>query len=489
MFSSLRARLSVLWVMFLLTTLAAGAVIVSLWHQSTAAQVARAAVAISRDCALIRDQYRFYATDWATPPQDLADPTLVHGLTAVVQTALLRSPGVEGGLWQQGHGSLAYAFPTYEGTGPKTDLPVAEAAYIRDTADQAVVEQSTIDRRFDGRAQVLLLQSCPLAGPIADLAAWTMTRVHTQAGAAYTRTLIGLGVLVVMLIGSAAWLSWTLVAWSRAVRRVELALGSSMGDVLPLLPPSGEPQLDRLVAALNATTARLGAARQRSAELALRVTQSERLAALGRVIAGIAHEIRNPIGAMRLRAENALAGDLARKDTALTVILTQIDRLDGLLRNLLESSHSAPLTLTTVDLPGWFKNRMELHRDEAAHRGIACTTEVATDRAVIDPDRLGRALDNLVLNAFQATPRGGSVRVNCEGRGDRLVLVVEDTGRGIPAELRDRLFEPFATGRADGTGLGLAIVRETAEAHGGTARAISRPGGTTLEIELPWRRS
>ena len=106
-------------------------------------------------------------------------------------------------------------------------------------------------------------------------------------------------------------------------------------------------------------------------------------------------------------------------------------------------------------------------------------------KAMLDPARIERALDNLVLNALQNTPPGGRVILGAARRGSALVLSVADTGRGVPEVLREHLFEPFVAGRPEGTGLGLALVREAAEAHGGTVRALRRPDGTTIEIELP----
>lgn len=100
-----------------------------------------------------------------------------------------------------------------------------------------------------------------------------------------------------------------------------------------------------------------------------------------------------------------------------------------------------------------------------------------------------RALDNLILNAIQNTPSGGMVTVEGCNRHERLSLRVRDTGPGVPAGLRDRLFEPFVTGRPEGTGLGLAIVSEIARANGGEVRLLQESGGAVFELELPWRPS
>jgi signal transduction histidine kinase len=100
-----------------------------------------------------------------------------------------------------------------------------------------------------------------------------------------------------------------------------------------------------------------------------------------------------------------------------------------------------------------------------------------------------RALDNLVLNAVEAAPAGTTIVVAARHDHENLVISVRDEGSGPPAQIRDHLFEPFVTGRADGTGLGLSIVREVAVAHGGTARLGSCQAGTVFEIVAPWRPS
>ena len=100
-----------------------------------------------------------------------------------------------------------------------------------------------------------------------------------------------------------------------------------------------------------------------------------------------------------------------------------------------------------------------------------------------------RALDNLILNAIQSTPAGGSVTVDVLRRQGKLLFHVTDSGPGVRDEIRDRLFEPFVTARSDGTGLGLAIVREIARAHHGDARLVNAGPGATFEIEVPWRPS
>src|SRR5204862_4560971 len=138
---------------------------------------------------------------------------------------------------------LAYAFPTYEGSGEKTDLPQAEQQQIREAAEAAALGGIRVDRRRDGRSQVLMLHACPLPGPVPRLAAWTMTRVPTIGGQAYVQAMAGLAALVTVVLASAAWLGVLLSGWSRRLRKIEAAPVSGPDD-LPQLTPPGPRDLD-----------------------------------------------------------------------------------------------------------------------------------------------------------------------------------------------------------------------------------------------------
>ena len=289
------------------------------------------------------------------------------------------------------------------------------------------------------------------------------------------------------LLGSAVCCS----DWSHRLRRLETALASST-DELPKLEPTGQRDLDRIVDAVNRAGARLSEARSTAEALMREMAEGKRLASLGRVVAGVAHEIRNPIAAMRLKAENAVAAgpDLARKDGALQAIVAQIERLEALLQNLLSSvQRASPQPMLVKDITAFLDERADLFREQAAAHGVTLRVKGCDGGAVFEPKRIAQAIDNLTLNAIQNTPIGGHVTLCAEYSNDRLVLSVADTGCGVPESMRDHLFEPFVTGRPEGTGLGLAIVREIAEVHGGTARAIHRPDGSTFVMELPWRAS
>jgi signal transduction histidine kinase len=423
------------------------------------------------------------------PPSGLVNDALRRNLTAVVQTALRDRSGVEGGIWQGGAGSLVYAFPTYQGARPKTDVPEAELPRIRSVNEAALTNDRQANSRYDESSQILLLTACPLPGPIPGLTAWTMTRVFTFGGSGYRLLMAGLGVLFAAVLAAAALLIQLTMTWSRHVGRIEAALKAHDIAELPTLTTTGERELDRIVIALNDAGRRLAEARRRANQLARQVATAERLAAIGRVAAGVAHEIRNPIAAMQLKAENALAGDAERKNQALVMILAQIGRLDALIRRLLSVSEREKLNRASVAMRLFLQSCLAPHIEFARAKAIALESAADDEKATFDPDQMRCALDNLVLNAIEAAPKGTAILVAARRDRDNLILSVRDQGPGPPAGIRDQLFEPFVTGRAEGTGLGLSIVREVAAAHGGAARLGDCHAGTTFEIVIPWRPS
>jgi signal transduction histidine kinase len=476
--TSLRSRLLSLWTLSLVTCIAIGVLLVQFYRQSTANRVDRAAVEIARACDLIRDRYDFAASQWSRSVPALSDPDLQTDLTAAVSLALERQNGIEGGIWQTEAGPLAYAFPTYAGTGLKTDLPPAERAHIGAANLEADRQERPVSLRSASHGQMLLLHACPLPGPIPRLTAWAMTWV--EGAPDYARLRLALGVLLGFTVLMTALLGRTLLVWARHIGHIEMALARAGGVGMPELKPTGERELDRIIDALNDAGRRLENAHRESEELDARVSRAERLAALGRVAAGVAHEIRNPLAAARLQGENGLAGDEVRCRAAIGEMLGQISRLDTLVAELLAMTQRVNPEPVLVELRSFLGGEVAHYQPVASARGVTIAVR-ADDVAVrLDPGIVGRILGNLLANAIRHAPEGGQVTVRAARRTTALIITVEDTGSGVSSDLRDRLFEPFVTGRTEGTGLGLAIARELAEAHGGRLE-LRRAGGDAPE--------
>lgn len=480
---SLAVRLLALWALSLAASVAVGGLLLQLSRQTSEAQAARAEAVVARACGLVGDRYRFYAAGWTGPAAVPADTAFRADLTAAVSLALARQDGVEGGIWQADTGPLAYAYPTYGGSGPKTDLPAAERDLIAAVNVQAARDDQPIARVIVSRSGVLLLHACPLGGPVPDMTAWTMARVQATQGLRPLQA--GLAVLLALVLLMSVWLGRLAWAWGRHVKRIEAALAGAGDADLPAVGRTGERELDRIVDALNDAGRRLRDARRDADAMSARVARAERLAGLGRVAAGVAHEIRNPLAAARLQGENALAGDDARRRAAIGDMLGQLDRLDALVGELLAMTQRVQPHPVPVDLAAFLHGQVAQHADTAAAKRLAVSVQGAGSAAVLDPQVVGRILDNLLTNAIRHAPAGGAVTLQVERAPGCLILVVRDSGPGVPPDLADQVFEPFVTGRADGTGLGLAIARELADAHGGRLALRASETGAAFMLDLP----
>lgn len=229
--------------------------------------------------------------------------------------------------------------------------------------------------------------------------------------------------------------------------------------------------------------------RRKVAGLEEEVSRQERLAALGTLAAGVAHEIRNPLSSIKGFATYFGAKfEPGSQDRELAeVMIGEVDRLNRVVSELLELTHPSELRLEATVPADLLSHALKLVEGDCLAKGIAIQTRFAeVGPVLLDADRMLQALLNLLLNAIQAMPQGGTLRVSAQPVRDRLEMRVADTGCGIPPEDLERIFDPYFTTKNQGTGLGLATVRTIAQAHGGRVRITSEPGrGTEVTLDLP----
>ena len=217
----------------------------------------------------------------------------------------------------------------------------------------------------------------------------------------------------------------------------------------------------------------------------------ERLSSLGMLAAEVAHEVRNPLAVIRMLWHTALRGlETTEAQTRdLNLIESKLAQMNGILDRVLNLARSADPEIGAVDGTDLMEEVGLLVRSKLSVSRIRLTQKLpARGRAVLRGDRpqLEQAVLNLVLNAVEAMPEGGALRLAVQARDESIFLSVQDSGRGMPKEIAERLYEPFLSRRPGGTGLGMALVRRTVEAHGGSLRVESQPGkGTKVEIRLP----
>ena len=220
------------------------------------------------------------------------------------------------------------------------------------------------------------------------------------------------------------------------------------------------------------------------------VRRSESLAALGRLVAGMAHEIRNPLNSIRGFSQHLQArfSPDTQERNALDVIVREVDRLNRVITELLEFSRPRDPRMDKIDINDVVRNTLALVEREASNQGVTCETDLAVSSVDLkgDMDTLRQLLLNLVLNALQAMPDGGILTVSTLSELGKVSLSVSDTGWGMPEEDLDQIFEPFFTRRDEGTGLGLSIVHRIVQDHGGEIRVESSPGnGSVFTVKFP----
>jgi signal transduction histidine kinase len=244
-------------------------------------------------------------------------------------------------------------------------------------------------------------------------------------------------------------------------------------------------ELDEVAQGISSLAKELERAQEERERLTRELGDRERLAALGRVAAGIAHEVRNPLAAMKLRADLARASSDATPAISkdLEDIASEISRLDRLVSDLLVVSGRRSGPRTETEVSELVAKRAALLAPWANEKKIAITQN-GKAKACLDADAFARVIDNLLRNAIEASKQGGSVDVQIGREDDATRIEVIDHGDGVSEARAAELFEPFFTTKPDGTGLGLALARAVVAAHGGTLTYARDDDATKFTIAL-----
>ena len=225
-------------------------------------------------------------------------------------------------------------------------------------------------------------------------------------------------------------------------------------------------------------------------ELRDKADRAERLAVLGHLATGLAHEIRNPLSSISGSVEIVRDGSsLEEEDNKLLgIVIEEVERLNQLVTGMLSVGRPRELQPVTTDLCAMVRNVAIMARaDAAAAKGVLVEAEAPDNplMARVDPAAMRQVIWNLVKNAIEASPRDSKVIVRVAAHQQEVALEVIDSGSGIPDDLRDRLFDMFYSGRPYGVGIGLALVKLFVEQHGGQIEVLDRPtGGTVFRVKL-----
>jgi signal transduction histidine kinase len=218
---------------------------------------------------------------------------------------------------------------------------------------------------------------------------------------------------------------------------------------------------------------------------------ADRLSAISRITSGVAHEVKNPLNAILMHVELARM-KLAREDTdvapQMEIISREILRLDRVVKTFLDFTRPVELHPAEVPLDSFVREIVDLASPQAAAAGIRVSVNADVDTANIrvDADLMKQAILNVVVNAIQAMPDGGELRIGCIVREEEAEIRISDTGVGIPPELRDKIFRLYYTTKPEGSGIGLAMTFRIVQLHDGAIDFTSEPRkGTTFIVRLP----
>jgi two-component system sensor histidine kinase HydH len=305
-----------------------------------------------------------------------------------------------------------------------------------------------------------------------------------------------LGTLVVTLLAWGVYLSFLLrIDWNRwtleAPEQRELALRVIFLAVAGNLTNTLAEALRRQYAKTKAVAAQLAEANRNLQQAEEAVRRSDRLAALGQLAAGLAHELRNPLGTIRASAEMLNRSVASENEVAREVagfIAEEVDRTNSLVTRFLDFVRPLELRPAPADLAQVLDRSVAMVEREAAAREVTIYKNYSPDIPPfpLDAELMERVFYNLLANAAQATAPGGAVTVKTRPVGDNAEISVIDRGEGIEPKLIDTIFNPFFTTKADGVGLGLAICSKIVDQHGGKIAVESERGkGSVFRVCLP----
>ncbi len=378
--------------------------------------------------------------------------------------------------------------------------PVAQAGRLEPLVDRVKGsggEQSVVVSWSSDPADSENVDAIPLKTEKGELLGMLLVGNSGRALVAVERrirstALLVAGLALVLAIVVSTWLA------SRVTRPVEqlaqAAREVAAGNWQAQVQVDSSDELGEMAGAFNRMTQELTDQRER-------LVQAERVAAWRELARRLAHELKNPLFPLQITVENLLKArehggeqfDEVFRESAST-LLAEIANLKAIIDRFSEFSKMPQPQLQPVDLNQLVRNVLQVHQAQmGAEGGPKIVAKLQLDdqlgKVAADPELLHRALANLVLNAMDAMPRGGTLTLRTRASGENACVDVSDTGSGLSKEECDRLFTPYYTTKEHGTGLGLAMVQSVVSDHQGRIGVKSAPGqGTTFSIELPRRR-
>lgn len=474
---SLRRRLLIVVVLAAVALAAAATAIFHVLTSSDAARIKAVQTALAPSLDALADA--FIATNAQT--LSAADPPHLEESSRTIVAALADTSA---GFCMTDGGIVAHAMAGSRGELNRNPKPLPPDQ--RDALMSACMGQDGRDLRYlqlSHPHDVIVIGVRRIAR---DGSAWVLTRVPTPPAKTEGRWKVDLGILSAATLLLVAVTLSAVFALGGGVRGLEGSLRTLQQD---LRAPLGRPrttEFAQLTSGLREMALHLAEAQTRERRLMQDLSHRDRLSALGRVVAGVAHEIRNPLAGVKLKLDVLERSKDVAPHVQMDVrsCLEEIGRLDRVVQSLLLVARRSNRQDTPVALGPLVDERARLLHGAATARSITLRRD--GDATVIgDRDELARAFDNLLRNAIEASPPNQTVVAHLSTEDGAATVRIIDHGDGVPDERRAELFEPFFTSKADGMGLGLWLTRSLIEAVGGSLEYERGEGTTVFRVSIP----
>jgi signal transduction histidine kinase len=432
-------------------------------------------------CRELKIQYRERAAYAGDPLQALPQYAQEISLKGITTTVLQAYQGIKGGMYLSAEDRImGYAYPA-AADDTEFRLPEGEIKFVQSMAERAKTTEEIITlSEWEDRDLIV-----GAAVRSEKVILWTVRRVpvlrypligsnHWWLAALVLSTILGVGGII------SIWymLHSGVMAIQTGLRRLE----DDFSFRLPLIRGDlGQVDLD------------INRMAERRMALEEKLRQQDRLAAMGKVVSGVAHEVRNPLNSINLTLQlldRRLKKGIATS-TEVQECMQEIDRLDMIVGRLLAFGRPTMTDRHHQNIAPILDQAIKMVHEPMQKKGIQIEAHVPALDLVADIDgpQIIQVLINLLLNAIEAAPSPGTVMVAAENLGTHLVLKITDFGNRIPDDVRPHVFDAYYTTKPNGSGLGLAVSREIVANHGGTLEFESEHTGTTFMLRLPLERN
>jgi signal transduction histidine kinase len=447
------------------------------------------------------DKADFFRQNDETPPLNNPSSVSSREVLALLSRVVLQNVDeVSGGFYSKPTDSLFEDSNSNTTSGPTKGSEAnsrEEQKPILEVARTASATNQPSGRVISSGTSIVLIEAVPIRDASAVVGgAWCIKRLPALPGANRFRAYLTTAGLGAAALTSALLTLLVIRNLQSGVLKIEGGLQALENNLASQVDTTNDPEeIQRIVQAVNRLGVTLQQNIEREKQIESELRHSERLASLGRLVAGVAHEVRNPLATIRLRLQMVQRDPTTlRLSESCVVALEEVERLNSMVDRLLTFARPVQLHLQTTDLRKLIQERVERFRERAGKQRVHIVAKLPADQSTLalDKDHMAQVFDNVIQNAIEAMADTGgtlsvaisSIQMSHNARGVRVEF--RDTGKGMTSAVTSHVFDPFFTTKPSGTGLGLSICHELISAHQGEIRVESEEGrGTTVSIIMP----